>query len=189
MEATMNPASTASEWMPLNLPWMKDFWQRMDAMTLMRLNPHWHIDVQEDRFAVDDILANKEFTIAPRLESTEDSWSASFDDIGLTIHARSAKDGANTELAYVLAGEPGAALDSDALEKGLRYWLPSTREYYRLYENNSMKHRFWRMVMNKIMLKMNPTQRRICGFMFKLTLLEIALIIVLGVGFFFYNGG
>ena len=69
----------------------------------------------------------------------------------------------------------------------MQYWLPSMREYYRLHENNSFKRRCWRFFMDKVMLTMNPTQRRISGFMFKLTVLECLLIVILGVGWFYYG--
>ncbi|WP_147820585.1 hypothetical protein [Salidesulfovibrio onnuriiensis] len=190
MEAVLNNdtrevGAAASEWMTTNLPWLESFWQEMDAMRLMRLNPHWHIDEKDGGYAIDDIMTDFEFGTDAILENGPGRWSADFPSIGLTLLARKGPDG-NAELAYEFTQQPGCRLDAAKAERLVRYWLPSLREYYRLHGEDSLKHRFWRFVMNRIMLKMNPTQRRICSFMLKLTVLETLLIVVLAIGFWFY---
>lgn len=186
MEAVMDQdRPVTSEWMTTSLPWNETFWQDMDAMRIMRLNPHWHIDKKDGQYAIDDILTDFEFSTDAVLSHTPERWSVRFPAAGLSISARRGSDG-NAELSYDFAARAGFRMDAEKAENLIRYWLPSIREYYRLFENDSFKNRFWRFVMNRIMLTMNPTQRRICSFMFKLTVLEVVLITVLGIGFWFY---
>lgn len=188
---------TTMNWMPLNLPWKQDFWDKLGAMRTMRLNPHWHIEENDgysevdipgdgDQYDIDDILVDRQFPLRTEVEHGEGSWTVQFKGVNLTLHARSEDDGDNTAIAYEYAPFNDKAPSSEKMEELVRHWLPSIREYYRLFTADSMRNRFFRFLMDKIMLRMNPTQRRICAFMFKLTLLEVLLIIVLGVGFYFY---
>ena len=180
------PAQNA--WMETNLAWNPSFWENLKPKTLMRLNPHWHIE--KDKGAghpVEDVLVESHFTASPEMDFDGSTFTARFADIGLTLSARSCQDGANTALSFSLDGERASALTGEDAARTMQYWLPSIREYYRLHESSSFKHRAWRFFMDKIMLTMNPTQRRICGFMFKLTVLECLLILILGIGWFYYG--
>jgi hypothetical protein len=176
-------------WMETSLPWNQSFWDKLSGMRLMRLNPHWHIQKFKDgTYPVEDVLVESEFNTDPELLSDGNTFTATFPEIGLTLSARSTENGANTSLSFDIDSKKGAAFTAEDAQRTMQYWLPSIREYYRLHESNSIKHRAWRFFMNKVMLTMNPTQRRICGFMFKLTILECLLIVILGVGWFYYGG-
>ena len=175
-------------WMETSLPWNESFWKKMGSKTLMRLNPHWHIEkFKNDAYPVEDVLVESEFLTDPQLSTDGATFKADFPEIGLTISARATEDGKNTALSFDIAAGKGAAFTAEDAGRTMQYWLPSIREYYRLHESNSIKHRCWRFFMDKIMLTMNPTQRRICAFMFKLTILECLLIVILGVGWFYYG--
>ncbi|BDQ35486.1 hypothetical protein [Pseudodesulfovibrio portus] len=178
----------ANVWMETNLAWNPDFWDSLRNMTLMRLNPHWHMDKFSDgTYPVEDVLVESEFNVAPRLSRDGGTFTAAFPEIGLTLSARSCDKGTNTAVSFAITPARGASFTVEDAQRTMQYWLPSLREYYRLYESDSLKHRTWRFFMNKILLTMNPTQRRICGFMFKLTVLECLLILILGVGWFYYG--
>ena len=41
--------------------------------------------------------------------------------------------------------------------------------------------------MNRAMLRMNPSQRKICIMIYKITVVEIILILVLIIGFVYFN--
>ncbi|MGE4290573.1 MAG: hypothetical protein AB7E32_00060 [Desulfovibrio sp.] len=174
------------EWIPLGLPWNQDFWERLQPLTLLRLNPHWNMEPGPGpAWNVEDVLVEQRFTAAPEISVDQGSWTARFPAAGLLLSARSRDDGANTELRwdYEQAAEGTGLLPAQA-QSTVQYWLPSLREYYRLFESDGLKHRFWRLFMDKVMLTMNPTQRRICSFIFKFTLLELLLIFVLLVAYF-----
>lgn len=178
----------ANVWMETNLAWNPGFWDSLRQMTLMRLNPHWHMGKFKDTaYPVEDVLVESEFNVTPALDRDGDTFTASFPEIGLTLSARSYENGANTAVSFDIVPKEGAPFTAEDARRTMQYWLPSLREYYRLYESDSLKHRTWRFFMNKVLLTMNPTQRRICGFMFKLTVLECLLILILGVGWFYYG--
>jgi len=175
-------------WMETNLAWNPTFWETLNVKHLMRLNPHWHLDkIANGSYPVEDVLVESEFKTAPDLHFDGENFTAHFPEIGLTLSARSCENGKNTALSFDIEAEKGAAFTAEDAQRTMQYWLPSIREYYRLYESGSFKHRMWRFFMNKVILTMNPTQRRICGFMFKLTILECLLIVILGVGWFYYG--
>ncbi|WP_243547298.1 hypothetical protein [Pseudodesulfovibrio tunisiensis] len=176
-----------STWMELNLPWTAEFWSSLTPDRLLALNPHWHITPMPDGgFEVEDILLRTRFTLRTECVASDSGWTMHAPDMGLTLRAKPMNQGDNTALAYVC--EPaGNGVTIGQMEENLRYWLASLREYYRLYAEDTFKTRFWRFFMNRIMLRMNPTQRRICAFIMKVTLLEIILILVLIIGFWFYN--
>ncbi|WP_291327053.1 hypothetical protein [Desulfovibrio sp. UCD-KL4C] len=177
-----------SIWMDTNLAWNPSFWEKITSKTLMRLNPHWDIAKPENNlFPVEDVLVETEFNTAPDLKFDTETFKATFPEIGLTLSTRSSDNGTNTEISFSLNQIAGCKFSSEDAARTMQYWLPSIREYYRLHESNSFKHRCWRIFMDKVMLTMNPTQRRICGFMFKLTVLECLLIVILGVGWFYYG--
>lgn len=186
--ATAEELPEAGVWMETNLSWNQRFWDKLRGMTLMRLNPHWHIEKHKgDAYPVEDVLVASEFRTEPELTAEENGFTARFPEIGLTLKARSADNGENTDFCFTMDKETDAAFSAEDAARTMQYWLPSLREYYRLHEADSFKHRSWRFFMNKVMLTMNPTQRRISGFMFKLTVLECLLIVILGVGWFYYG--
>ncbi|WP_319467336.1 hypothetical protein [uncultured Pseudodesulfovibrio sp.] len=174
-------------WMETSLRWNPTFWNKIRSKTLMRLNPHWHVDKDKGSgFPVEDVLVESEFKTYPTMEFEGETFKVNFPEIGLSLSARTCEDGKNTALSFSKEKNDSAFTAEDAA-RTMQYWLPSLREYYRLHESNSLKHRCWRFFMDKVMLTMNPTQRRICGFMFKLTVLECLLIVILGVGWFYYG--
>lgn len=173
-------------WLSLGLPWRPAFWERLRPLTLLRLNPHWSLAPGPGpTWDVEDLLLERRFAVDPAFVARAEAWSASFPNLGLRLEAVSRADGADTALRWDL--EPaagGAGLSTEEAGSNLRYWLPSLREYYRLYESDGLKHRFWRLFMNRVMLTMNPAQRRTCSFIFKFTLLELLLIVVLLTAYF-----
>jgi len=175
-------------WMETSLPWNKTFWANLREKTLMRLNPHWHLEKNAGAgYPVEDVLVEAEFRTVPELAVDDDTFTATFPEVGLILSARASENGDNTSLSFSMDKNASGALTAEDAARTMQYWLPSLREYYRLHESNSLKHRAWRLFMDKVILTMNPTQRRICGFMFKLTVLECLLILILGVGWFYYG--
>ncbi|WP_154655436.1 hypothetical protein [Maridesulfovibrio hydrothermalis] len=176
-------------WMDTNLQWNPKFWKSLKAKTLMRLNPHWHLDKKtEAGTPVEDMLVDKKFLSEPILSFEQNIFKADFPETGLSISARMDDNGGSTSLRYDFTPVADSKFTTEDAQKTVQYWLPSLREYYRLHQSNSVKHRFWRFFMDKIMLTMNPTQRRICSFMFKLTMLEILFVTALIIGWHFYGG-
>lgn len=62
-------------------------------------------------------------------------------------------------------------------------WIRSIREYIRLYVKKTPITLFFRVLMNRMVLQMNPSQRKICMMLAKITAIEILVIIFILVGY------
>lgn len=165
---------------------------RLDALlageTLLRLHPHWFVEgfSQEGRqVQVDlrDYASEATFRLQYHIET---------DSAGLPRVVF--EQGPLSEIGFNLqAGILHARVISDqniaALEEtfGLGLWLRGIREYLRLYLSNSLNTLFFRFLMNRVMLRMNPSQRKICIMIYKITVVEIILILVIIIGFVYFN--
>jgi hypothetical protein len=165
---------------------------RVDSLltgeTLLRLHPHWFIEgfSQEGQQVVVDLrdyASDQTFRLRYRVDA---------DAAGLPILAFD--EGPLQEVCFNLqAGILHARVTSDQnlamLEEsfGLGLWLRGIREYIRLYLSNSLNTRFFRTLMNRAMLKMNPSQRKICIMIYKITVVELVLIVVVIIGFVYFN--
>jgi hypothetical protein len=69
-------------------------------------------------------------------------------------------------------------------EQTLTLWVQSIRQYLRLYLTTTPYTLFFRFLMNRALLKMNPSQRKISLMLYRFTLLEIVVILIIVVGYF-----
>ena len=74
----------------------------------------------------------------------------------------------------------------EEIEKSMFLWIPAIQEYIRLYTSNKPTALFFRMIMNKMILQMNPSQRKICIMLTKITIVEVLVILVIVVGYVFF---
>lgn len=75
---------------------------------------------------------------------------------------------------------------SEEQEQHIVFWLRSIKEYLRIQATNTLYSRMFKKVMDKIILPMTPSQRKICLMLLRLTALEILAIVVIVVGYFFF---
>ena len=75
---------------------------------------------------------------------------------------------------------------SEDEERQLVLWLRSIKEYLRLYKTNSLNTRFFKFLMNRVILQMNPSQRKISLMLIRITILELLVILSILVGWFFF---
>lgn len=73
-------------------------------------------------------------------------------------------------------------------ENPILLWIRAIREYLRLYFKTTLSTLFWRPVMNRMVLTMNPSQRKICLMLIRFTFLEILVILLIVVGYFIFAG-
>ena len=73
-------------------------------------------------------------------------------------------------------------------EDPILLWIRAIREYLRLYFKTTLSTLFWRPVMNRMVLTMNPSQRKICLMLVRFTFLEILVILLIVVGYFIFAG-
>jgi len=65
----------------------------------------------------------------------------------------------------------------------LLLWIRAIREYIRIYLKRTPVTLFFRLVMNRMVLQMNPSQRKICLMLARFTVLEILVIVFIVVGY------
>jgi len=156
----------------------------LDPERLLRLHPHWHVETA-------DVNGNR---IQARLKdhATEKPF-----DLEYTL----AFPGGH-EFVITPAGGPvkvihffprdekvhvrfttTAALSAEE-EQNLTLWLQSIRQYMRLYLTTTPYTLFFRWLMNRALLKMNPSQRKICMMLYRFTVLEIVVILIILIGYF-----
>ena len=62
-------------------------------------------------------------------------------------------------------------------------WIRAIKEYIRLYIKTTPVTIFFRILMNRMILTMNPSQRKICMMLAKITFVEIIVIIFIVVAY------
>lgn len=62
-------------------------------------------------------------------------------------------------------------------------WIRAIKEYVRIYLKRTPFTLFFRFLMNKMILKMDPSQRKICLMMAKITAVEMAVILLIVFGY------
>jgi len=174
----------------LFLPWESrkhnDILARIKPENFFRLNPHWVIN---------------SFTLAPETYSSEitdhESEQAKTLAGSYYINAEGfpVVSAENHDWQLLRFFEKDGSLHAsvtygedppEEVETLVVLWLRSIKEYLRLYTKSSINTRFFRFIMNRVILQMNPSQRKISLMLIRLTMLEILLIIALVVGWFFF---
>jgi len=156
--------------------------------TLLRLHPHWFVEgfsqkggkVQVD---IRDYASEATFRLLYRIETDLAGLPrVVFDQGPLSEMSFNLQDGILH--VRVVSDQNIAALEETF---GLGLWLRGIREYLRLYLSRSLNTLFFRFLMNRVMLRMNPSQRKICIMIYKITVVEIILILVIIIGFVYFN--
>lgn len=162
-----------------------DFSDIVDAQRLVRLHPHWQVERLEtaDQWTVAHLIhhaTRRPFRLAFKLSFPQKHQ--------LRIELRQGP--ADSIHIYVKHQRLTVAFspDSDRLapeaEQDLTLWLQSIRHYLRLYMTASLPARFFRFLMNRAILKMTPSQRKICLMLYRFTVLEIVVLLLILVGYY-----
>ncbi len=62
-------------------------------------------------------------------------------------------------------------------------WIRAILQYLRLYTKKTPVTFFFRLLMNRMILQMNPSQRKICMMLAKITFVEVLVIIFILIGY------
>jgi hypothetical protein len=157
----------------------------LDAERLLRLHPHWHVEaIQGDADRV-------------RARLKDHATDAVFDfAFGLTFPGPhefviTPAGGPLTAIRFFTRNErvhvavtTAVARLADAEEQNLTLWLQSIRQYLRLYLCTTPNTLFFRWLMNRALLRMNPSQRKICMMIYRFTVLEVVVILIILIGYF-----
>lgn len=154
--------------------------------TLLRLNPHWIIESVESGGAgyeaqVKDHVSGEEFSLEGRLSQdgghkitivlNHDTFSA----IDLFVE--------DEQLKALVSYSCGEEELTEEQERFMVLWLRSIKEYLRLYATESLNTRAFRFLMNRVILKMTPSQRKISLMLIRITVVEILVILLIVVGY------
>ena len=156
--------------------------------TLLRLHPHWFIEtfVQEAETVIADLrdyASDERFRLRYHYHTASDDLPRLVFEEGPLREIRFYLQGAELH-ARVCSDQPLAVLEE---RFGLLLWLRGFREYIRLYLSRSPNTLFFRFLMNRVMLSMNPSQRKISIMIAKITVVEMLLILALVIGFVYFN--
>ena len=175
----------------LFLPWDNDkntkIFSFITDELYFRLNPHWIINsfssstgnysveitdhATDLSFALKGTLTKKTSGFH-EISSDSEEWNLiSFYEKNGSLHA---------EVTY-----PNTP--SEEVERQLVFWLRSIKEYLRLYTTKTINTLIFRYVMNRIILKMTPSQRKISLMLIRITMLEILVILIILVGWFVFR--
>ena len=153
---------------------------------LLRFHPNWFVSdfqqkVKDASFtaAIKDYVTEEESQLSGNFvfNGTEDELlhmqlAGTMDvDISFLNH--------NNKLTVQIASN-NTEIDPD---DPLLLWIRAIKEYIRIYLKRTPVTLFFRVVMNKMILKMDPSQRKICLMIAKITAVELLVILLVVIGY------
>jgi hypothetical protein len=151
---------------------------------ILRLHPNW--------FILDFSKKKKTFSARIKDYDTEAESSISGDLVFDSSEGRLIEIELNSSTRitfFTRSGRLHVRLEAPAEPEPtnpILLWIKAIREYLRIYLRKTPATLFWRLVMNRIILTMNPSQRKICLMIARFTLLEVLVIILIVVGYFIF---
>lgn len=163
--------------------------RQIDAEKLIRLNPLWIVlefNEDDDGFhsKLKDYATDVEFEIQGSIsQDDEDRLLVNFSQGEYSCV--SIVPAGERYQARVTYSDPDFQEESD-LERNTVMWLRGIQEYLRLYQKKTLNTLFFRYIMNRIVLTMTPSQRKICLMLLRITAVELVVILVIVVGYVYF---
>ncbi len=167
----------------------------LDANKLLHLHPHWFVDQSDQRdnglfVTLRDYATDQEFSLGVHLDHS----TAQDDPEDCEIFMRvTLFDFGIRELLFFTTGDKTRLRvrytdedPDDALEQDILLWTRAIQEYLRLYTATTPRTLFFRLLMNKVLLQMNPSQRKISIMLTKITVIELLVILILVMGYAYF---
>lgn len=174
----------------LSLPWEDsknhEVFNNIKEEFLFRLNPHWIIKTIVCAEGVFSLEINDHETEQPM--ELRGNYTIGLDGLPLITTASDTWHSIqffekNGSLHVAVIYEEDLTEEN---EKKVVLWLRSIKEYLRLYTKKNINTLFFRIIMNKIILTMTPSQRKISLMLIRITILELLVILIILVGWFFF---
>ena len=162
------------------------FFPRIKEEYLFRLNPHWIVNdfsCSDSSYSVE--IVDHETEVSRILTGLYSANAEGFPTISAdgcewqSIRFFLKNGSLHAEIIY--QEEP-----EEEVERKMVLWLRAVKEYLRLYSEDTLYTRFFRMLMNRVILPMTPSQRKISLMLIRITILELLIIVVIIVGWFFF---
>ncbi len=151
---------------------------------ILRLHPHWFITnfkQNDPSFSADikDYATQEKFTITGTVVYPDNTNE--FMNINLS-------GGLEKEIIFLdrdgtLKAQIVSFHDPVTDDDPLLLWIRGIREYLRLFLKKTPVTLFFRVLMNRMVLKMDPSQRKISMMITKITAVEVLVIILIVVGY------
>lgn len=155
---------------------------------LLRLHPLWFVDDFQQQ--------DNRFSAHIKNHATEEKFqlqgSIIYPKTGSILLDMELQQGLNRKIRFIeknsilkvlLDTNNGGGKEDDPL----LVWLLSIREYIRIYLKTSVSTLFFRLLLNRMVLQMNPSQRKICMMIAKITVVELLVIVLIVVGYVLFN--
>jgi hypothetical protein len=174
--------------LPLPSPEPFDFRAFLNGETLIRLHPHWHVQTIAQHgwhttARLKDHATERSFDLSFSLHFPGDNEFTIALETGPVAQVHFFPGNATLSVSF----SPRSSPLSPDQEQDLTLWLQSIRQYLRLYLKTTPLTVFFRYLMNKVLLKMNPSQRKICLMLYRFTMVEIVVILIIVAGYFCFG--
>jgi hypothetical protein len=181
----MSPKGVSQEFdLGLRVPADFDLQSLFPNDRLLRLHPHWFITdfKQNDSSFSADI---KDYATEEKFSFT---GSVVYPDTASEFMSIKLSGGLEKKIVFLdqdgtlkaqIVSFHGTITDDDPL----LLWIRGIREYIRLYLKRTPITLFFRILMNRMILRMDPSQRKISMMITKITALEVLVIILIVVGY------
>ncbi len=154
---------------------------------LFRLHPHW--------FITDFKQKDSSFSVNIKDYATQEKFSLTgsvvYPDTAHEFMRIKLSGGLEKEIIFLeqdgtlkarIVSSHGTIVDDDPF----LLWIRGIREYIRLFLKQTPVTLFFRVLMNRMVLKMDPSQRKISMMITKITAIEVLVIILIVVGYVFF---
>ena len=175
----------------LSLDWtVRDFKTHFTPEKLLRLHPHWHVgEIISDDDAWQADLKNHETEAEFQLTFRVRFGDGATGDAQLRIEFEAAP--LTAMVVTICDGKVVARLEDyqPADEEDpyqFELWLRGIYGYLSLYEKNTLWRRINRIIMNRYLIPMNPSQRKISIMIYRFTVLEVVVILIIAAGYFMF---
>lgn len=154
---------------------------------LLRLHPHWFItDFKQDESSfsteIKDYATEEEFSL---------TGTVVFPDAAGECMRIKLSNGLEKEIIFLIRDTvlkarvvsiDGPIDDNDPV----LLWIRGIREYIRIFLKRTPANLFFRFLMNRMVLQMDPSQRKISMMIAKITVMEVLVIVLIVVGHVFF---
>lgn len=164
----------------------------LNEKKLLHLHPHWFVGECQEQDGVlfaslRDYETDNEFQLSLRIDFTP----SPINQPGIhTVMSVSLSEFAVSEMLFFSEHNKmrvkitgGNDVIEEDIEQSIFLWIRAIQEYIRLYTSNKATALLFRLIMNKMILTMNPSQRKICIMLTKITVVEVLVIIIIVIGY------
>lgn len=160
----------------------------LSGETLIRLHPDWHVQTITQHGGhitarLKDHATERSFNLSFSLHFPGDNEFTIALETGPVTQVHFFPGSSTLSVSFSLRNLPL----SPEQKQDLTLWLQSIRQYLRLYLKTTSLTVFFRYLMSKALLKMNPSQRKICLMLYRFTVVEIVVILIIVAGYFYFG--